>query len=223
MALYAQEGPRFVRRLRGGFGVCPLGPAPTGTPSRRRSFRDQTPVLCTDASNQTTAFASIPSALVRLCGGQARVDPTGVYNYMNFGYIPAPTSIFKGVSRLAPGHMLRVRDGKATPEPYWTWNIPRRLIQRGDAARTVFRLTKDAISRTLYEMPPKEVGAFLSGGTDSSTVVGLMTRLTDGPVRAFSIGFHEETVRRIALCQGSRAPLRGDTTRKSSLPKTRWT
>ncbi|MGH7390716.1 MAG: asparagine synthetase B family protein [Candidatus Rokuibacteriota bacterium] len=189
-ALYALEGPRFVRRLRGGFALALW------------DRRARTLVLAVDhfgikrlhyaVGAAATGFGSRASALLGAAGVDGTVDPAVVYEYLNFGYVPAPASIYRGVRRLPPGHLLVVRDGRATVETYWDLEYAEQPVRRADAAATVYRLAEEAVAGTVRETPSKEIGAFLSGGTDSSTIVGLTARLTGERPNAFSIGFRED-------------------------------
>jgi asparagine synthase (glutamine-hydrolysing) len=188
-ALYAKEGSRFVRRLRGAFALGLW------------DEENQELLLAVDhfgvkrlyytSDQRSFAFANRASALPTLSGTGARVDLTVVYNYLNFGFVPAPASVFHGVSRLGPGHLLRARAGQSRLEPYWDMRYPEGAVRRQEGAAAMYRLTEEAVGRVLEDASPKEVGAFLSGGTDSSTIVGLMGRLTEQSVNAFSIGFAE--------------------------------
>ena len=188
-ALYQKEGPRFVERLRGGFAVALWD-------RRRRSLLlavDQFGIkrLHYAEAGGRLAFASRPAALLAVPGVDAGVDPGAIFLYLNFGFVPSPVSAFRAVRRLAPGHLLQVRDGRPAVERYWDVEYREQPIREGEAARSVYRLAEDAVAASLGETNAKEVGAFLSGGTDSSTIVGLATRRLGSPVNAFSIGFRE--------------------------------
>jgi asparagine synthase (glutamine-hydrolysing) len=139
-----------------------------------------------------TAFASRASALRAAPQVEGGVDPTAVYNYLNCGFVPAPGSIFSGTHRLAPAHCLVVRSGEGTAAAYWEIAYAEQSVREAVAVSTMYRLTEEAVARAIRGAAPKDIGAFLSGGTDSSTVVGLMSRLTGERVNAFSIGFPEE-------------------------------
>jgi asparagine synthase (glutamine-hydrolysing) len=189
-ALYALEGPGFVRRLRGAFAIALW--------DRRR----QTLMLAVDqvgikrlyhaTTSAAFAFASRVDALRAVASVDVTVEPTAVYNYLNFGYVPAPASILRGVERLAPGHLLVLREGTARLERYWDASYPARHVREAVAVSEMARLTEEAVGRTLRDASAKETGTFLSGGTDSSTVLGFMSRLTGERISAFSVGFHEE-------------------------------
>lgn len=138
------------------------------------------------------AFASRPSALLAVPGVSGGVDPQVVYDYLNLRAVAAPASIWKGVRRLPPGHVLTVRRGSVTEAPYWDLEYPERRIGLREAMAATRRHVEEAVAAALGGGPAKETGAFLSGGTDSSTVLGYMAQLTGERVPAFSIGFHEE-------------------------------
>jgi asparagine synthase (glutamine-hydrolysing) len=189
-ALYAIEGPSFVRRLRGGFALALWD-------RRQRSLLlavDQFGIkrLHYTTDHRGTAFASRPSALLAAPDVEARVDPAQVYNYLNFGFVPAPESIFAGIRRLPPGTLLVFRNGEGNVKAYWDMAYPERPVGKAEGAATLYKLTEQAVGHVLQGLNLKEVGAFLSGGTDSSTVVGMMGRVAGAPAKAFSIGFREK-------------------------------
>jgi asparagine synthase (glutamine-hydrolysing) len=188
-ALYERSGPDFVRALHGSFAIALC------------DARHDRLVLAVDRfgagrlyyalTQEAIAFASRADLVCGTPGVDRSVDVSSVFRYLNFGYVPAPASIYRGVRRLPPGHTLIASDG-ATPRlhQYWDLHYSERRARVRQAATEVFRQTEAAVARAL-DGPAKETGAFLSGGTDSSTVVGLMTRLTGEHVNAFSIGFSE--------------------------------
>lgn len=144
-------------------------------------------------------FGSELKALRRHPAFVGDVDRRGVSLLMRHGYIPAPYSIYQGVSKLPPGCVLSVRDGSresAAPEPYWSARAVAeegvRSRHRGTDAEMIEEchdLLTDAVRlRMIADVP---LGAFLSGGVDSSTVVALMQASSSRPVKTFSIGFHD--------------------------------
>lgn len=142
-------------------------------------------------------FASELKALLALPRIPREIDPAALYEYLIFQYVPAPRSIYRGFRKLLPGHWLKIAArSPATDEsqvPYWQVpkpadraNRPFTLSYR-DARHRLGELLEKAVEKRLVADVP--LGAFLSGGIDSSIVVGLMRKLGVSPLRTFSIGF----------------------------------
>ncbi|MGE5857894.1 MAG: asparagine synthetase B family protein, partial [Solirubrobacterales bacterium] len=138
------------------------------------------------------AFGPRLEHALALGGGRGDVDPAAVYAYLNFGTVPAPQTMYRGVKRLPPGQVLVWEDGRLALEPYWDVAYSEEPRPQAVSAAAIVARTEEAVRQALVGTEPKTTGAFLSGGTDSSTVVGLMTRLSGDGVNAFSIGFREE-------------------------------
>ena len=124
-------------------------------------------------------------------GGLARdIDSRAVEEYFAFGYVPEPRTIFQGARKLPPAHTLTVKRGAQVPEPveFWdvTFSLDSRLSERDAGAELVARLRESVRVRLISEVP---LGAFLSGGVDSSAVVAMMAGLSDTPVNTCSIAF----------------------------------
>jgi asparagine synthase (glutamine-hydrolysing) len=119
-----------------------------------------------------------------------RIEPGALDHYLSFLYTPRDGSIFAGVRKLPPGHLLRWQNGHAQVRQYW--ELPAgELIPgtEGEAIESLRAVLQDAVrSHLMSEVP---LGAFLSGGVDSSLVVGLMAQASSQPVRTFSIGFDD--------------------------------
>jgi asparagine synthase (glutamine-hydrolysing) len=188
--LYREEGPHFVRRLRGAFALAIWDPDREQLLVAVDHFGIKRLYYTSNA--ERAAFATRPGLLTRLPGVGRSVDLGSVYSYLNFGFVPAPRSIFAGVLRLPPGHLGKLRADGPSVEPYWDMAYAERPMRTADAAGMVYRLTEQAVADALRDISPKEMGAYLSGGTDSSTVVGLASRLTGERIQAFSVGFSEE-------------------------------
>ncbi|MFI5324725.1 MAG: asparagine synthase (glutamine-hydrolyzing) [Candidatus Rokuibacteriota bacterium] len=188
--LYEMEGPAFLRRLRGAFAVALWDRRQRALLLAVDPFGMRRLYYAADARG--TAFASRLAALRAGLAQAAPIEPAAIFSYLNFGFIPAPETPFTGIRRLPPGHVFHVRQGYSKLEPYWDMSYPEERHREDRAAATMYRLSHEAVREALAQTDPSEIGAFLSGGTDSSTVVGLMTRITGGPVRSFSIGFHED-------------------------------
>ena len=188
--LYEREGPHGVRHLRAGFAVLVWD-------EEKRIL-----VLAVDhvgirrlyyaVDGRQASFASRASALLAVPGVDGSVNPTVVFQYLNFGYVPAPASIHRGIHRVPPGHLVTISDRGVVLEKYWDVTFTEARVAPVTAAAEIYRRTEQSVARLISSAPIKETGAFLSGGTDSSTVVGLMTRLTGERINAFSIGFGEK-------------------------------
>jgi asparagine synthase (glutamine-hydrolysing) len=147
-------------------------------------------------TGDTLLFGSELKALTRHPRFAADVDRGALARYLRRGYLMAPLTIYRGVFKLPAGTVLRISAARrdATPEPYWSW---RETAERGAAdpftgsdEEAIVRLddlVRDAVRIRLESDVP--LGAFLSGGVDSSLIVAVMQRLTDQPVRTFTIGF----------------------------------
>jgi asparagine synthase (glutamine-hydrolysing) len=139
-------------------------------------------------------FGSELKALIVNPWVRRRVDPSGLAAYLRFGYVPDPLSILEGVAKLPPGHVLIVREGHAgAPQRYWDptshFRDTDESLDEAEAGVRLWSLLGDAVRSHLVSDVP--VGAFLSGGVDSSAVVGLMAREAGVPVKTFSVGFRE--------------------------------
>jgi asparagine synthase (glutamine-hydrolysing) len=143
------------------------------------------------------AFGSELKALRADRDGRWALDRDALAAYLRFGYIPAPRTIYQGVHKLAPGMILTVGEtGEPTIEPYWSLadiarqgEAARLDVSEDEAADRLDALLKDAVGRRMVADVP--LGAFLSGGIDSSTVVAMMQAQSTRAVRSFTIGFRE--------------------------------
>ncbi len=125
-----------------------------------------------------------------VAGPKAEIDPQAVFDYLYFHAIPSPRTIFRGVYRLPPGHFAVFDQGQLTVAPYWKPDFDETDPGSFGHARTRFRqLLADGVSAQLDGTPP---AAFLSGGTDSSTVAGLIAQVSGQAPATYSIGFEAE-------------------------------
>ena len=125
---------------------------------------------------------------------QGRLEPEALPAYIRFGYVPSPLSIYAGIRKLPPGTILRVqlrRPGAETSRAYWQVPVPvgDDALTAGITVDRVHTLLRDAVKCRMYSDVP--LGAFLSGGIDSSTIVALMQDQSSRPVQTYSIGFRE--------------------------------
>jgi asparagine synthase (glutamine-hydrolysing) len=150
------------------------------------------------ATPQRVLFASQLKAFRAVPDWRPSIDEDAVAGYLRHAYIAQPRTIYRGVEKLTPGHILTLRQGiEAAPRCFWdlrdiALSGQRRNDPTPDADEAVERLDtliRDAVRlRMIADVP---LGAFLSGGIDSSTVVALMQAQSTRPVKTFSIGFHE--------------------------------
>ena len=137
------------------------------------------------------AFASEPKAFLAEPSFAARPDLEAISQYLSYQYVPSPLSAFEGVERLRPGHFLVLKNGQLNVQRYWRLRYqPKHRIDEAEASQRLLAELRQATKLRLISDVP--LGAFLSGGVDSSAVVALMAELGSGPVKTFSIGFDEK-------------------------------
>jgi len=140
-------------------------------------------------------FASELKAVLAHPSVPRRLDPRAIPAYLTFGYVPTPYTFFEGIQSVPPGHVLTMGpSGTVRLEEYWRPPIPGvdaspLDLSLDEAGREVRERLTTAIERRLVADVP--LGAFLSGGIDSSLVVALMAQLLDRPVKTFTIGFED--------------------------------
>jgi asparagine synthase (glutamine-hydrolysing) len=115
------------------------------------------------------------------------IDPQQIYNYLYFHMVPGPATVYRGVHRIPPAHCLAFEDGTATLHRYWRMPFDEHKVASFDTLRARFRESLDVAVSTCTRAAA--TGTFLSGGTDSSTVSGLLARQRQSAIPAFSIGF----------------------------------
>lgn len=135
-------------------------------------------------------FASELKGLLAHPGVERRLDPQALEDYLALGYVPDPKSIYRGIFKLSPGHWLSWHAGEPEPVPRQYWDVPFNLaagMTEDEAAAQLHGLLDRAVAGQMIADVP--LGAFLSGGVDSSAVVASMSRVSHQPVRTCSIGF----------------------------------
>jgi asparagine synthase (glutamine-hydrolysing) len=136
------------------------------------------------------AFASEPKAFLADPGFVPRPDLAAISLYLTYQYVPSPASAFAGVAKLPPGHYMIVENGRITTHRYWRLRYGHKVLMREEeACRQIVSQLREAVRIRLISDVP--LGAFLSGGIDSSVVVALMSEL-GGRVKTFSIGFEQK-------------------------------
>ena len=188
--LYEELGTECLERLRGMFSFALWD----GRNRRLFCARDRLGVkpFFYRFEGGDFIFASGPEPILRHPGVERRVDLSALDLYLTYQYVPAPLAIFEGMRKLLPAHYLILENGKVAIERYWEVNPERPAdISFGEARERLCELMTEATRLRLVSDVP--LGAFLSGGIDSSIVVALMSGLSDRPVKTFSIGFEDQT------------------------------
>jgi len=138
------------------------------------------------------AFASEVKGLLQVEGIDPQCDPVGLKRILSLGYIPGDKTMFKGIHKLRPGTVLTYHKGKVKQRSFWNPNISEARSQNiSEVIPKLKKILNESISRHMISDVP--IGAFLSGGLDTSTVVGLMSKISAKPVQTFTLGFSEPT------------------------------
>src|SRR5499426_3027877 len=194
--LYEDEGERCVERLRGMFAFA------IWDRLERRLFLARDRVgkkpLHYALAGRTLVFGSEIKSLMQHPGVKCEVNLRAISDFLSFGYVPDPATAFDGVNKLPPGHTLTFKDGLISARRYWDFNYSGDSGE-GDGREPESReeeyveRLRELIAESVRLRLESEVplGAFLSGGIDSSVVVANMTREMGRPVKTFSIGFSE--------------------------------
>jgi asparagine synthase (glutamine-hydrolysing) len=184
--LYEEEGVGCLQRLRGMFAFA-IWDAGHRTLFLARDRLGKKPLFYYH-DGRVFVFASEPKAILQDPRVRAEPDAEAIHHFLTYGYVPSPWSAFRGIRKLPPAHYLVVREGRVTTHRYWSLSYtPKRTGSEAALGEELIALLEEAVRLRLISDVP--LGALLSGGIDSSTVVALMRRFTSGPVRTFSIGF----------------------------------
>jgi asparagine synthase (glutamine-hydrolysing) len=197
--LYRSHGPDFLRRVRGPFSLAVYDRV------------GRTLLLAVDRIGQRplywhrregcVAFSSRLAGFRRLPGFRAELDQQAIFDYLYFHVVPSPGTIYSHCGKLLPAQLCRF-DGFGQRSDHFYWTMPYREDNPVgfDSLREDFRaLLPEVVARAAGD--GGTVGAFLSGGTDSSTVAGTLTRVRDEPPRTYSMGFQAEGFDEIAYAR----------------------
>ena len=187
--LYSLYGPMFARKLNGMFSLAIL------------DQRDNSFILLNDRFGmahqiywaivkERFCFATHLKTLLAYPEIQREIDPEGLNLFLKYSYIPSPWTIFRGIRKLPPGHLLVFKDGDLTQNSYWKFGIHNNPPTDLQEAVLIYKgLLKESISRKLSSNG--EVGILLSGGLDSSANVALAAQCTEKKLRTFTVGFDD--------------------------------
>lgn len=194
LAAWQRWGPDCLARLEGMFAFALYDL------DRRELFlaRDRLgvkPLYIAGLEGGALAFSSELKGLLANPLMRRRIDPLAIEDYMTWGYVPDHRSILQGVEKLPAGHFLRLQHGRAPEPPRQWWDVSFAERESGstrDLSAQLLHLMREGVSSRMVADVP--LGAFLSGGVDSSAVVALMSEASSTPVTSCSIGFDVESV-----------------------------
>ena len=136
-------------------------------------------------------FGSEIKSILQYEAYKPQINVSAIHDYLSYLYIPAPKTIFKDIYKLPPAHILIYKNGKITIKKYWDLAFPE---QKNNGESFYIKKTRELLEesvrlRMISDVP---IGVYLSGGIDSSTITGLMSKISDQPVKTFTVGFNDE-------------------------------
>jgi asparagine synthase (glutamine-hydrolysing) len=184
--LYEERGLNLFKQLRGMFGLAIWDAARSRLVLGRDRLGKKPLYVCREPHR--ILFASEIKSLLEVCDIPRKLNLQALREYLALGYVPAPYTLFDGIEKLLPGHYMVVEGGRVRVEQYW--DAPAGAVDTRSENEWVDCLRDKLIEsvriRMVSDVP---LGAFLSGGIDSSTIVAAMARMVDQPVKTYSIGF----------------------------------
>ncbi len=187
LALYEKYGIDFIQKLNGMFAFALYNPSDENLLLVRDRIGKK-PLYYTELGGYF-AWSSEIRSLLELPWIKPELDEESLYHYLTYNFVPPPSTMFNKIYKLEPGQYLKMsKNGKIRVDSYWEveWQNLRELSELEVADTLAEKLEKAVELRMVSDVP---VGAFLSGGVDSSTIVALMNRHTNRPVKTYSIGF----------------------------------
>jgi asparagine synthase (glutamine-hydrolysing) len=188
--LYEEMGADFVNKLRGMFALAIYDKTRRKLTLARDRLGKKPLHYALYGGN--LYFASEIKSILAVAPELAQVNSQALLEYLYYGYVPDPITAFTGIHKLPPGHLLEFQDGEIAIREYWEvpeYNTHAPRNEEECLEELEQRLLEATKMRLISDVP---LGAFLSGGTDSSTVVALMARASSAPVKTFSIGFKKD-------------------------------
>jgi asparagine synthase (glutamine-hydrolysing) len=196
--LYEEHGPSFVERLNGMFALSVWD----NDRERLVLARDRMGIkpLYYAPLDDRLVFGSEIKCILTEGTIDPVVDQTALHQYVGYEYVPTPRTILEGVQKLPPAHVLVADSDGFKTSKYWDFSFESKKTAGVDhLIEEVLNALDQAVERRLISDVP--LGAFLSGGIDSSLMVALMDRHTDGPVSTFSIGFDDKSYNELSFAQ----------------------
>ncbi|HTR37116.1 MAG TPA: asparagine synthase-related protein [Bryobacteraceae bacterium] len=189
--LYQRFGEAFIEKLSGAFSIILWDSAQHILLAAVDGFGIHRLAYYHDG--KSLLVASRIDAITRVGDIEVNINPGAIANVVNFTTILGSDTVFKEIQRLPAGAVLVSRDGGVRVRQYWDMRyIPDGPADEATLCREMDRIVEQAVAVNCANAAPDQVGSFLSGGTDSSTLLGMMSRWAKCPVQAFSIGFQEQ-------------------------------
>jgi asparagine synthase (glutamine-hydrolysing) len=187
--LYEELGERCLQPLNGMFAFA-IWDAKAERLMLARDRIGQKPLFYAEQGN-TLWFASEVKSILATGEWQPKMDLESVHHYLSLRFIPAPRTMLQDICKLPPAHYLLLEDGRLRVSRYWDLSFKEKLpLSESDLIEGIEAKLIEAVTSHLVSDVP--VGAFLSGGMDSSMIVALMARQLDTPVKTFSVGVKEQ-------------------------------
>ncbi len=187
--LYEEHGPAFLKRLRGMFGLA-LWDVKRERLILGRDRIGEKPLYTRNEPGRLL-FASELKSILQAEDVPRRLNLAALQEYLALGYVPAPLTMLEGIEKILPGHYLIVEKGRVADHEYW--DVPLGQVEARSEEEWIEcireKLLETVKTQLVSDVP---LGAFLSGGIDSSTIVAAMSRLTGQPVKTYSIGYEGE-------------------------------
>src|SRR5229473_5687660 len=187
--LYEEEGLEFFKRLRGMFGLAIWDEKRERLVLGRDRIGEKPLYIRREPGR--LLFASELKSILQVEGVPRRLNHAALEEYLALGYVPTPLCLLEGMEKLPAGHYLVAEKGRIELHEYW--DVPFRQTEKHSEEEWIERI-REKIQETVRMQLVSDVplGAFLSGGLDSSTIVAVMAGLTGRPVKTYSIGYQGE-------------------------------
>lgn len=187
--LYEEHGTDFLKRLRGMFGLA-LWDTKRNRLLLARDRIGEKPLYFRRESGRLL-FASEMKSILQAEDVPRRINFAALEEYLALGYVPAPLTMIDGIEKVLPGHFLLAEKGVV--EDYQYWDVPFGKTENHSEEEWIERIRAKLLETVKAQLVSDvPLGAFLSGGVDSSTIVAAMANLTGRPVKTYSIGYEGE-------------------------------
>ena len=197
--LYEEYGVDCVQHLRGMFAFA------IWDERKKRLFLARDRIgkkpLCYCFTKNSFVFASELKAILEDIDIDKEINLEAIHHYLTYQYVPSPITIFTQIKKLPPAHIMVIEDGKIERlERYWRPEYtPKTSLKEPEIIESILEILKEATRIRLISDVP--LGAFLSGGIDSSAIVAMMSQLMNEPVKTFSIGFPEASFNELSFAR----------------------